>query len=110
MVRKRFRRKERRVVAGATETALNELFAMNCDQDSLAITDVQSLKTLTTQGGGCAGTRYLYSVDFKCRDCLLDSKLSSDSRRMEERLTETRVIDMSCLDWQGFVCRCRGQQ
>ena len=96
-------------MADAIEASLNELIVRNCDQEFLAITDVRVIDAVVS-GVGCAGTRYLYSVDFKCRDCLLDSKLSSDSRRMEERLTETRDIDMSCLDWQGFVCRCRGQQ
>ena len=89
---------DQRVVADATETALNELVAKSCDQGSLAITDVQFVETLTTNGGGCAGTRYSYVVDFKCRDCPLDSKLLSDSpprRALEEWILESRDNGMS---------------
>ena len=83
------------VLADSTMTALNELVERSCDQGSLLITGVRFLETLTTNGGGCTGTRYLYAVDFNCRDCSSDSKLLSNSpsnRALEAWVPETRDI------------------
>jgi hypothetical protein len=85
------------VLADSTMTALNELVGRYCDQGSLVITGMRFLETLTTNGGGCTGTRYLYAVDFNCRYCSFDSKLLSNSpsnRAHEAWAPETQDIGM----------------
>ncbi|KAI2505477.1 hypothetical protein MHU86_9000 [Fragilaria crotonensis] len=69
---------QQQAVADATEASWNELIVQNCDQESLAITDVRVIDTVTN-GEGCTGTRYLFVVDFNCRDCEVDSKILSNS-------------------------------
>ncbi len=99
---------QQQAVADAIEASLNELIVRNCDQEFLAITDVRVIDAVVS-GVGCAGTRYLYVVDFNCLDCKLDSKILSNTTAeawsteaggngMSRRsLEETCVCDVSAV-------------